>query len=83
MEANPFPLILEFDQVDLTDLKVADVKSLLPATSFDSIKQKLKNGDIKIFVNQDIPLESFEESSSILERAVYVSNSSFSDTFHL
>ncbi|KYG83447.1 hypothetical protein [Roseivirga echinicomitans] len=73
MEANPLPLILEFDQVDLSDLKVADVKSLLPATSFDSVKQKLKNGDIKIFVNQDIPLENFEESSSILERAVYVS----------
>ncbi|OEK07483.1 hypothetical protein [Roseivirga misakiensis] len=71
MENIHYPIFSEFKEVDLSDLSVSDVKSLLPATSFESIIEKYSNGDIEFLVNADISSEDFEEKSSFKERLIY------------
>ncbi|MFY0591862.1 hypothetical protein [Roseivirga sp.] len=71
MEEIDYPIFPEFKEVDLTDLNVADVKSLLPATSFEAVKQKYEVGEIDFLVNSSISPEDFEENSSFKERLIY------------
>lgn len=72
MKDDSLTILFDFDDVELNNLTVSDVKSLLPATSFQSIVEKLRKGDIELLVNADIPQEDFEKVSPFKTKLLYV-----------